>query len=245
MKKRPFLIELFSCLYFISPLAILLELILINKLGFSGFIKVFNFVNWHVALLMLLTPVVGYGIWTVRRWGYYLLILHSVFVIFNNVVLYAGHQTLVPLWGVILFNISLVGVILMFVRKEVCAPYFNPSLRWWEQAVRYYADMKIVIKELNTEKVVFEAKTFDISETGAFIVTDRDVDIRDNFSLEVSLFKNSILYVDAEVVWTNTRGKNSGHPVGFGCRFIRPDSLFRKRIRFHMNDINAKIRARV
>jgi len=244
VKKRPLIIRLLSYLYFVSPIAVIIELAWLNNVGIFHLGHIFNFVNWHVLLMFFITPLVGYGIWSVKKWGYYLLILHSVFLIFNNVVLYAGRETLLPLWAIIVCNLALVAVIVAFVKKEVCAPYFNPNIRWWEQASRYYSDMKITVKEFGTENKLFEAKSFDTSETGCFIVTDRDVDIRDKFSLELSLAKNSILYIDAEVVWGNSKKKRGGHPAGFGCRFIEPDYLFRKRMSFHMRDIRAKIKER-
>lgn len=244
MKKRPLIIRLLSYLYFISPLAMVLELMLLNHLGLSNLRYLFNFVNWHVLLMFVLTPLVGYGIWSVRKWGYYLLMVHSVFLIFSNTVLYFGKITLAPFWMIIIFNAILVAVILTFVKKEVYTPYFNPDLRWWEQAARYYHEMKISVKKFNTEKVLFDARSFDLSETGAFISTDELVEIGNKFSLELLLSSNSIMYIDGEVVWINEKKDRAGHPVGFGCRFIRPDYLFRKRIRFHMRDINAKMRER-
>jgi len=244
MKKRPWMIRILAFLYFVSPVLLILELMWIYNIRFERIALVTYFINWHVFLMMVLTPIVGYGIWTVKKWGYYLLLAHSVLLIFNNIVLYAANRTDVPVWAVVTFSLLLVGVIILFVRKEVYAPYFNPSLRWWEQAVRYYYDkMKIIVKKQGTETAIFEAKSFDVSETGAFVVYDKKVSIGDKFSLELVLADRSMLYTDGEVVWVN-KAKRNDNPAGFGCRFINPNSLFRKRIRFHMMDIGAKIKER-
>ncbi len=241
MKKRPLVIRVLSYLYFAAPIFIILEIMLSYGVGP---IRAFAFINWHAAFMMLLTPIVGYGIWSVTKWGYYLLLGHSVFLIFNNIVLYAVNATPVPLWVVLTFNVLLLGVIVTFVRKEVHAPYFNPRLRWWEQAARYYYDkMRIIVKKVGTDKTIFEAKSFDISETGAFVVASNKVAVGDKFSLELVLADKSMLYTDGEVVWVN-KPKKTDNPAGFGCKFMNHNNLFRKRIRFHLMDINAKMKER-
>lgn len=241
MKKRPFIIRLLSYLYFAAPIFIILEIMWSYSVSP---VRAITFINWHAALMMVLTPIVGYGIWSVKKWGYYLLLAHSALLIFNNIVLYAAKVTPVPLWAVITFNVLLLGVIVTFVRKEVNAPYFNPRLRWWEQAARYYYDkMRIIVKKIGTDKTVFEARSFDVSETGAFVVANNKVTIGDKFSFELVLADKSMLYTDGEVVWVN-KPKKTDNPAGFGCKFMNHNSLFKKRIRFHLMDIDAKIKER-
>lgn len=244
MKKRPIIIRILSYLYFVSPLFVLLEIFLLKSIAPSKISGILPFLNWHVLSMMILTPIVGYGIWSVKKWGYYLLLSHSAFVIFNNITLYVVNRTAVPLWLIIFFNIVMLSLIIVFVRKEVNAPYFNPKIRWWEQAKRYYYDkMRILVKEFGTDKVIFEASSFDVSETGVFIVTDKEVKTTDKFSMELILADRSMLYADGEVVWVNKEMKEE-LPIGFGCRFILPSPMFKKRLRFHMMDIGARIKER-
>jgi Tfp pilus assembly protein PilZ len=198
--------------------------------------------NWRVLSLMVLTPFVGYGIWTIRMWGYFLLITHSLLLITSNIVSYITGDTTLPLWFISAVSVLFLGVIILFVRKEVKTPYFNPKVRWWESASRYYyRGMKVLVKQFNSDKLFFEADSFDLSETGVFVSTDRVVNVGDKYSFELILVNNSILYTDGEVVWVNPKGK-SMFPKGFGCWFIEPNGLFRKRIRYHLKDIRAKMR---
>ncbi|MBN1115360.1 MAG: PilZ domain-containing protein [Oligoflexia bacterium] len=243
MKKRPLIIKIISCLYFASPIAVFLQLMWLYNIRFSEIGLVAEAINWHVVLMLLLTPLVGYGIWVVKKWGYYLLMAHTVFLISNNIILFFQKTTGLPGFVVLTFNLLLSALIILFVRKEVYAPYFNPNLRWWEQATRYYYDnMKILIKAFDSEKLVFEAGSFDVSETGVFISTDSPVKIGDVFNLEINLNDESILYTKGLVVWVN-QGIDK-FPCGFGCKFVDVDAVFKKRIRFHLKDINAKIRER-
>jgi Tfp pilus assembly protein PilZ len=234
MKKRPLSVLILSYLYFASPVLVLIYLMLTGNME--------QVLNWRVLSLMILTPVVGYGIWTIRVWGYFLLIAHSLLLIASNIASYMMGDTSLPLWFISSVSVILLGVIILFVRKEVKTPYFNPEVRWWESASRYYYhDMKVLVKEHNSDKLIFDAKSFDLSETGVFVTTDRVVNIGEKYSFELILVNNSILYTDGEVVWVNPKNK-SMFPKGFGCWFVEPNGLFRKRIRYHLKDIRAKMR---
>ena len=234
MKKRPLSVLILSYLYFASPVLVLIYLMLTDNMA--------QVLNWRMLSLMVFTPVVGYGIWTIRVWGYFLLIAHSLLLITSNMVSYMMGGTILPLWFISAVSVLSLGVIILFVRKEVRAPYFNPKVRWWKSASRYYyRDMKVLVKEYNSDKLLFEANSFDLSETGVFVSTDRAVNIGDKYSFELILVSNSTLYTDGEVVWANPKNR-SMFPKGFGCWFIEPNGLFRKRIRYHLRDIRAKMR---
>ena len=242
MKKRPLFIRFMSYLYFASPLFMIFQLMWAYGIGLHNIGMLVHAFNWHVWLMMIITPIVGYGIWSVREWGYYLLILHSVFVLINNVALYVVKLTVFPLWVIILFNVTVLGIIILFIRKEVNAPYFNPKISWWESAIRYYyKDMKVLVKEFKTDRLLFQANSFDVSETGIFVVSDTPVKPEEKYSFELVLVNNSILYSDGEVVWVNPK-KRGQFPIGFGCKFLEPTGLFRKRIKYHLKDIRAKMR---
>lgn len=243
MRKRPLIIKVISFLYFLSPIGILLEIMLLFGISFSEITLIKELVNWHVILLAVWTPIVGYGVWKVKGWGYYQLLAHSLFVFAGNIILYSSDLTKSPLYIILIFNVLLVGMIIMFVRKEIKAPYFNPNIRWWEQAVRFYFEgMRILVRDFSDPNLMFEAKSFDVSETGAFVATDKDVNIGEKYTLEMHITRESILYATGEIVWVNK--KSGTFPVGFGCRFIGTGQLFKKRIRHHMKDISAKIRER-
>ncbi len=244
MKQRPLVIRLLSFLYFFSPLFILLELMWLHDIGPGKLFLLPYTISWHVFLLMVVTPFVGYAIWTVRKWGYYVLIAHSILLLFNNTILYFERLTTTPLWLIVIFNILVLVIIIAFVRKEVYAPYFNPQIRWWEQARRfYYNGMRILVKRLYSDDIMFEAKSFDLSETGLFVASGKNVSVGDKFSFEMVLKNSSILFADGEVMWINPK-KKGDIPAGFGCRFLNIDDLFRKRIRYHLQDIEATVRKR-
>ena len=112
MKQRPFVIKLLACLYFLSPLFILFEVMELYGIGLNRLFLLQYALTWHTVAMMIVTPVVGYGIWTVRKWGYYLLLAHSAILLINNTVLYSSGLTTAPLWFIITANILIVGVVI-------------------------------------------------------------------------------------------------------------------------------------
>lgn len=245
MKKRPLLFKIITLLYFLSPIGITLQLLWLYNIKLSNFWVVFNpiYWNWQVLALLITTPIVGYCIWVVRKWGYYALITHSVLLIINNLVVYFSHLTFLNFSIIILFNVALLAMIVLFVRKEVYAPYFNPNLRWWEQAPRYiYDKMKIYVKEFGTNNLLFEAQSFDVSETGSYITCDNtNIKMGDVYSLEIHL-EDTILYADGEIVWVNNSAAGDRYPQGFGCKFLAINKVFRKTIRYYFKGLGVATR---
>jgi len=240
MKKKPLMIKIISLIYFLSPIGICLQLIWLYNIKLSKFWLVFDpiYWNWQVVLLLISTPFVGFSIYLVRKWGYYTLLAHSILLFINNLIVYFTHLTFFSFFIIIFFNLAILAMIILFVRKEVYAPYFNPNLRWWEQAPRYiYDKMKIYVKEFGTNNLLFEAQSFDVSETGSYITSESTVNNGDIYSLEIHL-SDTILYTDAEIVWANDN-INSKFPKGFGCRFLANNKLFRKTIRYYFKGSGA------
>jgi hypothetical protein len=245
MKKRPLLIQVIAYLYFISPVGIIAELMLLYRIPITDFFSIFQaqYWNWHVFLMTLITPAIGYCIWSVKKWGYYVLLGHSFLILINNFVLYLTNLTFSSIAVLIVFNLVILTIIALFVRKEVYSPYFNPNIRWWEQAKRYIAtSITIHVKEFGKNNRMFSATSFDVSETGIYIASDNEVNTGDIYSMEIHLSADSILYADGVVVWVN-QGKDA-FPKGFGCKFLAVDKVFKKRIKFYVRDVNARERER-
>lgn len=243
MKNRPLVIKAISLLYFLSPIGITIQLLWLYNIKLTKFWIVFDpiYWNWQVILLLITTPFIGYAIWVVRKWGYYALIAHSALLIINNLVVYFSHLTFLHYSIIIFFNIALLSLIVVFVRKEVYAPYFNPNLRWWEQAPRYIFDkMKIYVKEFGTNNLLFEAKSFDVSETGSYITGDGTAKMGEIYSLEIHL-GDTILYADGEIVWVNNN-VSERYPKGFGCKFLAINKVFRKTIRYYFKGLGVATR---
>ena len=138
---------------------------------------------------------------------------------------------------------GLAALMLTELRKEFYAPYFNPRLRWWEQARRYSTDRILVfVKEFGTGVDLFQAASFDVSATGIYIVSDRAVKIGDAFALEVVLPGDIRSHATGEVVWAHPGG--GGNPPGFGCRFTATSGQFKADLSRAIRALQAAIKDR-
>lgn len=217
-KKKPLLIEVFALLYLLSPIGnILLVFIrnshnspLTNLKGIWDFIAVGNIVVILNVILWISAIPLSYGLYKVRLWAWYYFLIHAISMValsfFNTD--YDFNLSVVPL-----LNTVFLIPIGYFISKEIRTPYFNPRVRWWEQSIRFKHEVEIMIDE----KPHF---TFDISDTGAFVIDNGKILFKVGKSIPVEIHIDDIsINCKAEIRWINTnKGK---HPKGFGIKFLK------------------------
>jgi|GEM_PF-1819114 len=236
MKKRPLAITIIALLLFLSPFWILGQIAMSTWMQLGSLKYMHRFISSHALALCLFSPVVGYGVYKVRKWGFYLIIAFAGAAVLNNLVLVYQDKTVFPFWIILILNIAVFFVIIVLADREINAPYFNPSLRWWEQAKRYFCK-SLQINILGPDKeIVDSVGSFDISETGAYMVSGNPFSIGDTLDLAIDLCIEKRIYVKAEVVWEN-KGGEEHIPPGYGLKFISPSKSFIKEIRADIREI--------
>jgi len=236
MKKRPLVIKIISLLLFLAPFWILGQIAVSTWLQLGSFKHMHRFISSHALALCLFSPVVGYGVFKVRKWGFYLVIAFAGATIVNNIVLVYQDKTVFPFWIILTLNIAVFFIIIVLADREINAPYFNPKLRWWEQAKRYFCK-NLQINILGPSKdVVDSAGSFDISVDGAYMVSGGTYSLGDRLNLAMDLCIDKRIYVDAEVVWENIEGANN-IPPGYGLKFLSPSRKFKKELRADIREI--------
>ncbi|HPO50199.1 MAG TPA: PilZ domain-containing protein, partial [Spirochaetota bacterium] len=98
-----------------------------------------------------------------------------------------------------------------FISHEIRTVYFNPRVRWWEQSKRFLHEIKVEVEGK-------AYSTFDLSETGAFIVDTKELNLEMNeiFPVVIDIDDKKISCF-AEVRWLNDqKGK---YPAGYGIKF--------------------------
>lgn len=248
-KKRPLAIVIIAIALFLAPLWIFGQVMFFNfqkTHSISGAIELLSCrTGMHMLLLAIISIIVGYGVYAVKKWGFYLLITFSVITLISNFTLLYIQKTAFSNWSILLFNLVILGVMVIFARKEIYAPYFNPELRWWEQTRRYYyRNMHVDIVDTATSKIIDKITVFDLSENGAYLVYDKDINIGDIYRLNIHISENEnkIYSVNGEAMWINRDNASITHPHGFGCRFIRPDRQFKKGIKSEIKKIKSMIK---
>jgi hypothetical protein len=229
MKKRPLLVRLLAYALWLAPVGMTIELVYIYRVPLHQWYYIFNpeIWNWQVILASVISPLVGFAVWTVHRWGYFALVAYAVLLLINNLAIWAFDLALSPIGLRIALLAGIILLVVILMRRQFMVPYFNPRLRWWEQARRYHTGtFHVALKEFKTGTILFEADSFDVSVTGCFIASDHEVRIGEVFGFNIGIPGGTVFHATGEVVWVH--GGNDETPRGFGCRFLTVEPHFRE-----------------
>jgi len=197
--------------------------------------------------LWVLFLLVAWGIWKVTNWGFYLCILTAVANSLFSTFLYGVSKADGVVEEIVKFNPFQFGTLLNLVffipiiiilRKDIMAPFFNPKMKWWEQHPRVKALLTI---EASIGGTMQTFKSFDISASGMFLGTDNlgNLPLGDGyyegFPAKVHLEETGeIVELSCRVVYVSGGGPNK--PTGFGVTFEYKDSKQRKVLATYLHD---------
>ena len=113
-------------------------------LNLADFRRIFAKMGYPERVIFGGAPLVGIGIWTVRKWGYW------YFVIFT--VLAALYHAYKAIWFPTLLNLGSVGQTVFFIlslgymlREEIHAPYMRPGKSGWRREERIPMKMDVSV----------------------------------------------------------------------------------------------------
>ena len=236
-KSKPILIEIFALLYLLNPIGNLMSLLyfnmsytpyenlsaLVRSIGSGNIIVIINVLLWLSAIPL------AFGLFQVHLWAWYYFIFHSVSMVIIS--LFNGAGQFDPSIAT-LINVIFLIPIGYFISKEIRTPYFNPSTRWWKQSARFHHVITIQIEGKRFE-------TYDLSDTGAFIVTKMDAGflINELHSIVIELPENAISCF-AEIIWHKAEGSKE-HPAGYGIKFAKMSFNDKQNIKKYMKSLQS------
>lgn len=87
--------------------------------------------------IFVLPVLLGVLILLTRKWGYYVVVVGSVYLIVRGVMEYIASNNTDPVFPLVLSNVVCLVVVATLLRPKTRSVYFNPRLRWWETSPRY------------------------------------------------------------------------------------------------------------
>ncbi len=180
----------------------------------------------HDIVLIVLYPVAAFGIYKVRRWGWYLVIGHILFLLISNTVLAVQLRTFNDVL-LIQLNLLLLFFLWFFLRRNVRSPFHNPALRWWErQHMRYGATFKIMLRKASGG--VINTRGINLSMGGCFVelADGQGLAINDRLDIELVYEHFEPFRAKGRVSWVS--GATELNPRGAGIAFTRADRPNRK-----------------
>jgi hypothetical protein len=223
--RKPVSIVLVGVFYLVAPVFNLVQIALVTGVGFVGPVTLWTVVGPYDWAVLVAFPVVGWGMLSVRRWGWLAFMVFSVFLVGYNTAGLIVNQTY-DVVLVMLFNVVLVLITFVFFRKHLRAPYFNPRLRWWNTDPRYQVNL-VAHVGIDTPGAC-EAEVLDLSASGAFLSTCADIEVGQVQRFTIEAY-GLAFPVQGKVMRKSDPG--ASHP-GFGVMFQALDrsSVFELRL---------------
>ncbi|MFQ5560287.1 MAG: PilZ domain-containing protein, partial [Nitrospinota bacterium] len=231
LKRRPLTIRLLALAYLLTPLTFILQYIYFTGLTLTDPALWNKFQSPYMMSFLVVPPIIAVGIYRIREWGWFLALVHILFLMINNALaIHKGSAT--PPYAITLFTVATFVFLMVFVRKEVLAPYFNPRIRWWESKPRYAVTLQVTI---SNNRLTGDGETFNISETGMFMASPLDVRLDEKFLITMQMPDQTPVHCDGSVVWVN-RADSTNAPRGFGVLFTDPDYSCLDTIRHYLKE---------
>lgn len=143
MKRKPWPLVVLALLHVLAPFG---NIVFNSLRSHRDPVQTWNF--WYYALPMplfftyvLLPPLAGIFIYICKRWSYWCYVVCLSFIFFSNIYGFWTQMNLVNfvfVTGVMLVDALAVAY---FVAPSVRRVYFDPRMRWWETAPRYYFEV--------------------------------------------------------------------------------------------------------
>jgi hypothetical protein len=165
-------------------------------------------------VVSLLAVAAGYGLWEMRRWSWYLLLLSQALVVYENAIFVSSHaESHHKIFGFFLF--LFIQILLIYrIAKEIRVPYFFPKIRWWESNPRYRLSTPVQV--FRGDGTAIEGEVLDVSLAGCFIKTRFDFAPDETVRLKFRLYGH-VIEGEGKSVWAAQSSVT--HPKGIGVKF--------------------------
>jgi hypothetical protein len=201
---------------------------------FPALVVLFN-VSWEQVFRLLVSPffyfltvwmiVAGFGLWEMRRWGWYVFLGANVWLLYWCAWILAQHARTDHKGGLFMIVFVVLCGLAFRVAREIRVPYFHPRIRWWETNPRYRLSVAVQVKVGDR---ALKGEILDVSRGGCFIKLREEVKEGEKIDLQFSIFQTQFKCAGT-VVW---RSKSTvTHPKGCGIKFQAMNREQRKSLR--------------
>lgn len=184
---------------------------------------------WPLLGLAMVATVIAYGVWKVRTWGFYGLLLLGMTAVAADLYNWGFGKLNFSIWTLLDLATVIVAVALI-VQKRVRQPYLDPSIRWWERAARHSVDIagSFYVDNKKTDMLIL-----DLSASGCFANCSFDYEPGTVVKLEIN-FKELHFVSNAVFI------RRSQSPAGIGWKFVDTSREDEKTMRRLLSAITAK-----
>ncbi len=246
MKKRPLALTIIALLHFLHPPYFVLQFMFSQDIPLTHFFSIAKAIYWPITeqpnavILSLVSIIVGIGLLRVRTWAYWLFFAYAIhtilFTIFDVIQLNeSGVFSPYLRFPIIILTL---GASFYFIQKHVRSPYFNPSLRWWENAPRFKVNDLNVTISIDGKPVLCD-EVYDLSKGGLFVVSNSQLVLGKTYHASFKLLDEVPISSEGSVVWVCNKVKN--HPDGFGFMFKGMTPHCKRQLKAYLRSLNREL----
>lgn len=213
MPRRPLIITLIAICYFLSPIAIIIQGSVMNRIPLVGPYNIFTRLFITDIIILFIYLISAVALYSVKKWGWYLFLGCGLILIGYNIFVYF-HNPRYSLSVLIIFNVVLAVVAGIFFRKHIIAPYFNPRLRWWETEPRFKIDIHA---DIMLDDQILSGDILDLSMSGFFMAFSNTLSLGQVYTFDLKCWKHSV-DVSGKVMRKSTEKEGYNE---FGIMFVR------------------------
>ena len=206
------LLKSISAVFMVFPIVYIIMTATLFDIPLSRCIGILLSPLYYVVSLCVMGA--GYGLWEVRRWSWYLLLISQFLVGYENAILVQGYAESHHKIFIFLVSILAQGLLISVIAKEIRVPYFFPRIRWWESNPRYRLSVPVSIVRGSGE--TREGDILDIAMAGCFIKQRSDWTQDESVTLQFKIFGFEIR-CPGKVVWLAQ--STVTYPQGVGVKF--------------------------
>lgn len=155
--RRPFTLVILSLFLILEPLIQLIGLSIWKNVSVRMILKDMSLFQ---SILFFFPMLPGLGLYLVKKWGWFLFIGYSIFLIFFNLFAVFKNPSNYN-YHALIETILISIMIIYFLRKDISPPYFKMYPRGWRGNKRTPVNKNVCINGIWTV-------TKDISETGFY-----------------------------------------------------------------------------
>ena len=210
MKTKPWAANLIALTLGAVPIFVSALLYIYKSNGYP--VEKMSDVMLEFGLLTVGSIVVAFGVWKVRKWGFAMMLIMAAVVVGFDVHHIVVNPKTANIWDFVDF-VLVVAAIIFISRKNVRVVYFNPKLRWWEEAPRF--KIRVTGKMVFADEFI-ERPIIDISTSGCLIGVAGMSDIPEVFELQI----------DHKEIHFRTKARRvrlSRAPLGIGLSYLEMD----------------------
>lgn len=203
------------------PVSYLIYAAFLLGLKISDFMKIIlSPFYWTISIVAV---AAGYGLLRIKWYGWYLFIFSNLLIFYETASILTYYSNATLKFVAFLATISIQGLILFLVAREVRVPYFFPKIRWWESDPRYKLSVQARVKKQDGTDI--DGEILDISMGGCFIKSHAYFAQEEDVVLDFKLFERP-LQVQGKIVW-KTESRVT-HPKGIGVKFspLNKDQMY-------------------